>query len=141
MGDAHGELRAPPGSTVSGGDSYLATFDVHEHYLHARVVGPRSPENAQRFLRETHAACMRSARSAVLLEMSFTGPSLDAAAIFKVISGAATEGMGLRKIAYVDPAALDPGRPVFATNVAANRGVNVRLFGDAEAASRWLAEP
>ena len=141
MGDAHGELRAPAGGTVSGEDSYLATFDVHGHYLHARAVGPRTPENAQRFLRETNEARMRSGKSAVLLEMNFTGPSLDAAAIFRVISGAASDAMGLRKIAYVDPAARDSDRPAFASNVAANRGVNVRLFGDAEAASRWLAEP
>ena len=126
---------------MSGGESYLATFDVREHYVHARVVGPRSPENARRFLQETHAACVRSGKAAVLLEMNFTGPSLDAAAIFKVISGAAAEGTGLRKVAYMDPAARDPGRPLFATNVAANRGVNVRFFGDAEEASRWLAEP
>ena len=76
-----------------------------------------------------------------MLVMNLEGPPLDRGAIFSVISGGAPDGIRLRRIAYVDPKAEHPDGPTFATTVAANRGVNVRLFWKVEDAERWLLEP
>ena len=46
----------------------------------------------------------------------------------------------LRKIAYVDTSQRDPDKMKFAETVAQNRGVNVRLFRDGDAARQWLSE-
>lgn len=108
-------------------------------YLHACVTGERSPENAKRFLEDVYAACAKSGRSAVLLDMRLTGPSLPAASIFHVISRGSLDGAKLRRIAYYEARVADPGRARFAETVAVNRGVNVQLFDDLEEAQRWVA--
>ena len=120
---------------------YELTILEHPSYLHATVTGERTPENAARYLQEVHQACVRSGKWAVLLEMNFSGPSLDMASIFRVISRQSRDGSALRRIAYVDAAAANPGAPRFAETVAANRGVNVRMFADVGQAARWLSSP
>lgn len=120
---------------------YRSTLTETPHYLHAHVVGPRTPENARRFLKEVHDACMERGCAAVLLEMKLTGPSLDAGSIFRVISQSSPEGTRLRRIAYVEASIADPSKAHFAESVAVNRGVNVRLFPDVAAAARWLESP
>jgi hypothetical protein len=109
-------------------------------YLHARGEGDRTPQNAARFLEEVHAAGTAYGYPDVLLEMSFTGPSLDTVSIFRIISQHSPEAIVFRRIAYVDRAAnLDKAR--FAETIAVNRNVNVRLFPDIEAARDWLCAP
>ena len=117
---------------------YRLAIEEHAGYVHARATGPRTPENARRFLKEAGEACLRAGKPSLLLEMGFSGPSLDRGAIFSVISGRAPDGLKLRRIAYLDAGAPDPGGPAFATTVASNRGVNVRLFGDVASARAWL---
>ena len=117
---------------------YQLTIEEGPSYLHARVVGLRNPENALRFLEEAYRACVKGGHAAVLLEMNLSGPSLDPGSIFQVISQRSGDATSLRRIAYVD-AAGNPERPKFAETVAANRGVNVRLFGDLDAAKAWLS--
>jgi hypothetical protein len=56
------------------------------------------------------------------------------------VVGRAPDGMRLRKIAYVQPLVADPAMPYFAEQVAINRGVNVRLFQNVDAAAAWLSE-
>jgi len=119
-------------------EDYLLSVEEHPAYLHARVTGARTPGNASRFLKETYAACTRAGKAAVLLEMRLEGPALDPSAIFSVISRGVADGQKLRRIAYVDPFAPERPGPAFATTVAANRGVNVRLFGDLASAQAWL---
>jgi hypothetical protein len=109
-------------------------------YLHARAEGPRTPENALKFLGEVYRACVQGGHTSVLLELNFEGPSLDAADIYRVISRGSEEGMRLQRIAYVEDAMDNPDKARFAETVALNRGVNVRLFTDLESASRWLKE-
>lgn len=120
--------------------AYQSTLEERPGYLHARVVGPRTPENAQRFLAEVYAACVRTGLKNVLLEMSFTGPSLGAPGVFSVISQASADGAKLGRIAYVEASADGPGKAQFAETVARNRAVNVRLFPDVAQAARWLEE-
>jgi hypothetical protein len=120
--------------------SYQLTIEERPAYLHAKVVGERSPANALRFLEEAYAACAKTGRSAVLLEMQLSGPSLSTASIYDVISQRVPDGMKLRKIAYVQATIDDPAMPYFAETVALNRGVNVRLFPNVAAAARWLSD-
>ena len=118
--------------------AYQSTFEDHPAYLHAKVVGPRSPENAIRFLEEVYAACLRTGRASVLLEMAFTGPSLGVSGVLKVIEARSADGSKLRKIAYVEASPDGQGKAQFAETAAINRAVNVRLFDSVAQAARWL---
>jgi hypothetical protein len=120
---------------------YQLTILERPGYLHAKVEGERTPENALRFLGEAYQACLQHGRSALLLEVRFTGPSLEIPDIFQVISQASADGAKLRRIAYVDATTSDAGQASFAETVAVNRSVNVRLFADVSDAARWLEAP
>ena len=118
---------------------YKLTVEKRPTHVHAKVVGERTPENALRFLKEAHAACDAHGRTSVLLEMAFSGPSMSAETIYRVVSERSPEAMKLRKIAYV-PRGDYEANARFAETVAFNRGVNVRLFGDIASAAKWLEE-
>ena len=92
-----------------------------------------------RCLDEVYAACVRTGYANVLLEMAFTGPSLGAPGIFRVIEHASANGARLGRIAYVEASLDGQQRAKFAETVAVNRAVNVRLFEDAAQAAAWLA--
>lgn len=119
--------------------AYQLTVEQRPGYMHARVEGERTPENALRFLKESYAACVNSGRRALLLEMNFSGPSLSTTQIFDVIADRANDGMKLDRIAYVD-GSPDLSQSYFAETVAMNRGVNVRLFPSVAAAAGWLTQ-
>ena len=127
------------GRTEVAAEYRLTTKERHG-YLHASVVGLRTAENAQRFLREAYEACVKKGYSALLLEMGLTGPALDMASVFRVIANRAPDGAKLRRIAYIEPSPTDLPAGLFAETVANNRGVNVRLFKDLESADRWLVD-
>lgn len=116
---------------------------VQEHpgYVHVIARGPRTEANTIRALEEVAAASRRFGRQEVLLEMALVGPSLDMTSILRVISERSSAGVRLRKLAYFESTPDKPGRAGFAETVAINRGVNVRLFSEREAAIRWLLEP
>jgi hypothetical protein len=119
--------------------AYQLTLVEHPTYLHGRVTGERTGANALRFLTEMHEESVKRGITSVLIEIAFTGPSLDTGTIFSVISERSPFGAKLRKIAYVDTTDPDPRKVEFAETVALNRGVNARLFGSLEAARRWVA--
>jgi len=119
--------------------SYQLTVEQRPGYVHARAEGERTPQNAQRFLRESFVACVNSGRTALLLEMNLSGPPLSTTAIFDVIAERAPDGMKLDRIAYVD-STRDLAEAYFAETVAMNRGVNVRLFPNVAAAASWLTQ-
>lgn len=121
-------------------DTYQVTIEERPHYLHTRVVGPRSVENAIRYLEEVYAACVRTGIANVLLEMAFTGPSLGASGVIKVVSERCGDGAKLHKIAYVEASPDGPGKAQFAETAAINRAVNVRLFATVAEAVRWLED-
>jgi hypothetical protein len=121
--------------------SYDLVIEEKPQYLHARVSGTHSEQNAHRFLVDVHEAWVERNCSSVLLEMNFSGPSLSTLSIFNVISDRAPHAIGLKRIAYVDGGAgHDAQQARFAETVARNRGVNVRLFGTVGEAERWLRE-
>ena len=119
---------------------YQVTIEEKPAYLHAKVVGPRTPENAIRYLEEVYAACLRTGLSQVLLEMALSGPSLGPSGILRVVSERSADGSKLRKIAYVEASMDGQQRAKFAETVAINRAVNVRLFESVDQAVRWLEE-
>ena len=121
-------------------EPYRLVIEPHAGFLHATVFGERSAESARRYLEEAYAACVEHACDALLLDVRFSGPSLGIGSIFGVISDRVLDGAALRRIAYVDNSGDDPERARFAEMVAMNRGVNVRLFRDAEAARAWLTQ-
>ena len=121
--------------------AYQLTIEERPTHVYARVDGDLTAENALRFLEEAHAACVKSGRSSVLLDMQLHGPNLNTTNIYEVISQRATAGSTLRKIAYVPYRGGDPSMAHFAETVAINRGVNVRLFESVTAAEHWLTEP
>jgi hypothetical protein len=120
--------------------SYQLTVERRRTYVHTKVVGERTPENALRFLRYSYTACVNCGRSAVLLEMHLSGPSLTTTSVFDVISSWVPDALKLRKIAYVEGAVDDAAMPAFVETVAVNRGVNMRLFRDVASAASWLSE-
>jgi hypothetical protein len=105
------------------------------------VDGELTPANALRFLEDAHAACVKSGRTAVLLDMQLRGPNMPTTSVYEVISQRAADGSKLRKIAYVPYDSGDPSMAHFAETVAINRGVNVRIFESVAAAEGWLSEP
>ena len=119
---------------------YRLTLQEHPGYLHAKVEGERTAENALRFFKEVHETCMQKGYVDVLLEMSLTGPSLDTVSVFRVISQRSPPATKFRRMAYIERSeSLDKAR--FAETVAMNRGVNVRLFPDVDTAVAWLSTP
>ena len=117
---------------------YKLTVQEHPGYLHVRAEGERTPGNARRALQEAGAACMAKGRRDLLLELNLEGPQLGMLRIYDVIAERSADGAKLHRIAYVDSV---PGKESkFAETVAANRGVNVRLFAEVESARRWLTE-
>jgi len=119
---------------------YAMTLEENPGYLHATATGERTAANALRFLREAYQACVRLHHDALLIEIRFTGASLSLGSLFGVINDRAMDGASLRRIAYVEPELRDRSHADFAELVAVNRGVNVRLFPDVDAAREWLSE-
>ena len=118
--------------------SYHLNVEEHPGYLHVTVTGTRNKRNAARFLRDVHAACIQRGVRSALIEIRFTGPSLDTGAIYEVVAERSADARELRKIAYVVPTEPDPAKPRFAETVAVNRGVPVRLFASVGDAREWL---
>jgi hypothetical protein len=117
---------------------YRLILTQQPEYLHATVTGAHNAENALRFLTECFEACTRTGSTALLLEFNLAGPSLQSSIIFDVVSKRTAQAVKLRKIAYYDNSERDPEKVKFAETVARNRGVNVRLFRDLDAAKGWL---
>ena len=120
--------------------SYRLTVEVRPAYLHAKVVGERTAANLLRFLEESYASCVKSGRTALLLDVGFSGPSLNTTSVYNVILQRLMDARKLHKIAYVQTNTDDPAIPYFAETVALNRGVNVRLFQSVAEAGEWLSE-
>lgn len=119
---------------------YQLTIEERPAYVYARVEGDLTPANALRFLEDAHAACVKSGRTSVLLDMQLRG-AMPTTSIYEVISQRAADGSKLHKIAYVPYDSGDPSMAHFAETVAMNRGVNVRIFESVAAAEGWLSEP
>jgi len=54
--------------------SYSLSVDKRPAYLHAKVLGERTPANALRYLQEAYSVCVNNDYSRVLLDVNFAGP-------------------------------------------------------------------
>jgi hypothetical protein len=108
-------------------------------HLHAIGSGTYSPENLRRFLAETYRAVLARQCTAVLLEVRFSGPSLDLANLYAIIQDNRADASMLKRIAYVDTDTQRlPERAEF-VELAANRlGLNARFFRNVIDAEHWL---
>jgi hypothetical protein len=111
-------------------------------YLHAIGSGAHSPENVRRFLADTYRAVLARQCTAVLLEVRFSGPSLDLATLYAIIQDHRPQAAMLKRIAHVDTDTQRlPERAEF-VELAANRlGLNARMFRSVIDAEQWLQEP
>src|SRR5262245_44131296 len=81
---------------------YQFTAIPNRTHLHTIGSGTHSPENLRRFLSDTHRVVLEQRWDAVLLEMQFSGPSLDLGNLYSIIVERSTDAAILRRIAYVD---------------------------------------
>jgi hypothetical protein len=109
-------------------------------YLRVVVTGDNTPADVIGYLDQVRKACAEHGLSKVLIEENLTGPQLDTADVYDVISTASV-GVApvVQFIAYVD---VNPEHNFatmeFAETVAVNRGVNVRVFRDVPSAVEWI---
>jgi len=119
---------------------YHFTAVLTRTHLHAIGSGTHSPENLRRFLTDTHRVVLEQQCDAVLLEMNFSGPSLDLGSLYSIIVEKSADASLLMRIAYVDTSTEHlPERAEFAELAAIKLGVNARVFPTVAEAEDWLA--
>ena len=119
--------------------TYHLTVERKPTYLHVIGTGSFTEENARRFLVEAHRASVELNCGSLLLDVRFTGPSMNLGSVYSIISERSPDGSMLDRIAYVDANPAHVAEVAeFAALVAMNRGVNVRLFSSVSEAERWL---
>ncbi len=113
-----------------------------EGYLHVTVTGENTPENVFSYLLQIRNACAQRHRPVVLIEENLAGAGLGVREVSDVVSLASENvDAAVERIAYVDVnPEHDPVRMKFAERVAADLGVNVRIFPNLEDARRWLRD-
>ncbi len=120
--------------------SYTIVLEEGPTYLHVKVTGENAPENVQSYLAEIYKICAEKGFSSVLIEENLSGPSLDPADVYNVITKASSLTSPIvNMIAYVD---VNPEHtPTIAAlgeAVARDRGANVRVFKNNAEAAAWL---
>lgn len=120
--------------------SYTLEATPRPGYLHVRVTGVNTPQAAAAYLREMLMVCADHHCDVVLMEENLSGPQLDVMEIFQLASATAENARAvIRQVAYVD---INPDHSLglmhFARDVAAQRGMNVRVFATVREAEQWL---
>lgn len=120
---------------------YVFNVERKAGYLHAKVSGDNDPAHVIRYLRDVYNACLREKCPRVLIEEALEGPGLGVAEVFGVVEKASEQVWPVvQQIAYVDTNPRhDFTKMQFAEVVAANRGVNVRVFSSIRNAKEWLS--
>jgi hypothetical protein len=120
--------------------SYHLSIKERDGYLHLTVTGENQPETVKNYLAAIHQECLQRGVSAILIEENLRGPSLKFMEIFRIASeGSEQASSQIRRLAYVDSNLEHSyANMKFAETVAANRGLNVRVFPTVEDAVAWL---
>ena len=123
--------------------SYELSVEQKEGYLHFHVTGDNEKETVKNYLAAIYEECVRRNISAILVEENLQGPGLRVLDIFRIAEeGGQTVGSAIRRVAYVDANQEHSHTNMkFATTVASNRGLNVRLFSTVKDAEEWLRLP
>ena len=121
---------------------YSLSLEPRPGYLHAQVTGTNGAQTVLDYTAEIHQACVERGLRAVLIEENLSGPSIRLSAVLGIIMERAPEAAKLlKRIALIDHnPEHDASRMEFAEDVAANRGVNLKLFNSVAAAEQWLNE-
>ncbi|HEV2431230.1 MAG TPA: hypothetical protein VGT43_06935 [Burkholderiales bacterium] len=120
---------------------YKLTLHQKPAYLHAIVTGENTRENVAGYLAGIWRECMARGCRRVLVEERLQGARLGTSDVFAIVMEEASRAVGVfEAIGYVDTNA-GGDMMKFAENVALNRGVPVRLFGNVADAEKWLENP
>jgi hypothetical protein len=131
------------GAKEGEGMAYELSVEPRRSYLHIRVTGNNTTETLRDYLADIRRICEKQKCRDVLIEEHLTGTPLGTFDVFSIVTAEAEHARSVMgRIAFVD---CTLGRPTdlqgFAENVAVNRGVNVRIFGDIPSAEQWLTTP
>src|SRR5258705_2924493 len=92
-----------PWGNESKAMSYRLTLERTPTHLHARVVGPNSPETVRRYITELREACQDQGMPNGLVEEYLEGPSLPMLEVFSIVQEASAAVWPMvRRIAFVD---------------------------------------
>ena len=120
--------------------SYTLKIEKRGSYLYASVKGLNTPENIAGYFREIQQEMVKRDCYDIVVVEDFQGPDLDTLTAYKLVSKAAFEHPAEpSKLAFV---VLNPDHKSsikFGETVARNRGVNIRLFKEAQAAEEWIS--
>ncbi len=121
---------------------YQLTAERDAKFLHIRVTGENSPETLESYLAEVYKLCAKEGYSSVLIEEDLSGPSLEPVEIYRIIRRTSSQTSPLlRKIAYIDTNSKHSKEILsLGETVARDRGVNVSVFDEVEAAKKWRIE-
>ena len=109
-----------------------------DNWVVARLSGVADIEKAHARFEEIAQACDRMSTKRLIVDVTNAALPLSATDKFEMGRHAVVFAQHGIKVAVVaTPDQLDPER--FGEVVARNRGVNIRLFTDVEAAEEWLA--
>jgi hypothetical protein len=115
---------------------YRVTLDRRPSFLHARMEGEESLEDALRFWETLAELSTREGISDFLVIDTVVG-SLNIFQHFQISVEIAKWFRG-KRIAYVDPKEATYAANEFGENVLQNRGVTAKVFRSEAAAVRWL---
>jgi hypothetical protein len=119
---------------------YSMQLKLEPRFAHFRVTGENTPATVRAYLRELFTTCAQQGLRRVLIEESLDGPRLYSGDVASIAGGVNPRTARLfDQIAYVDVNATDPALSMeFAGAIAADHGLNIRVFSDLEAARAWL---
>jgi len=119
--------------------SYQITTSKREGYLLAELSGERTPSVVSAAAQELMDVCLKHGHEKLLVDVRQLRGRLGMLDVHQLVTGdfRRYRGRGLRKLAIVDWRESG-GRHWFLDLLARNRGYNVRMFADPEAAAAWL---
>ena len=118
--------------------AYQLKVEQKPGYLHFTVTGRNSPDTVAGYMQEVIQQVTARRCPRVLIEENLEGPRLGTMEVFTMVTAGAKRYHGLLEaLALVDLNA-EGGVMRFAEDVAVNRGIPVRVFGNVEGAEKWL---
>jgi hypothetical protein len=118
---------------------YRLSFETEEKYLSVVAAGMRTRENVAALTREVFDAALAQQKDSVLIDVRELRGGFGIMDIYLLVSDVFENlrGKGVRRAAIIDMRSF-PLREAFLETAARNRGFNIRVFSDTEAAAKWL---
>lgn len=121
--------------------AYTVDYQERSGYLYVRVSGERSGPDVVALTREVYEKAIEMGYGKLLIDVREYGGRLKTVESYEVVTREFPKykGTGLQKAAILDRELTEPNRWYFFETVARNRGFNLGVFADPEAAVTWLA--